>query len=247
MTSPDEIHKLFILKRTQVEMIVDRGFPIPEDEISLFIENPDAERPTDRTYRDFVKRYTVNGRFSREALSNDYTDENGHITSVYFVPSIIKDKQGISVINGFVTSMTDIGANSGIIISQEDFTSEAKRHLDLLTSPAIQVFFDNQLYVNPTRHEYVPKHTKLSEEERRVFFEQSRLKPGQLVSASIDDPIIRYYGWSIGDVIKIERTNLATNKTMVKSSLAYRIVTRTRFDQPKSRTSVKVVSGQKED
>jgi len=241
--SPDDIYKLFIVKRTQVEMLADRGYLIPVDEIEMFLENPNSLQPTPELLADFVRRYTPeNARsFSREAMSATYTDENNNKTYVYFAPLTTKEKQGVSVVNAFIDTSVEMGANVGIIITNEGFTSDARKTLDTLTEPIIQVFFDHQLYINPTTHMMTPRHTRLSPEERRSFLTKYKLQPRQILVISIDDPIVRYYGWNVGDIIKIERFNLATNKTMVKSSIAYRIVSRVKFDVEK-KPAVKVTS-----
>ena len=243
--TPDDIHKYFKIKRTQVEMMVDRGCLIPENEIVMFIENPDAQKPTPKLYGDFIKAYThsSNGIFSRQLMNNNYENEKGELTHVFFAPQTTKDRQGIASVNGFITNLTELGAEHGIIITEETFTSDARKALDILTSPTIQIYYDYQLYTNPTRHVLVPRHTKLTEEERLNFFEKSRIKPNQLITFSLDDPIVSYYGWSAGDLIRIDRINLATNKTMVKASLSYRLVGRNRLEQLKAiARKAKVVS-----
>jgi DNA-directed RNA polymerase subunit H (RpoH/RPB5) len=232
----DDIYKLFITKRTQVEMLLDRGNEIPTDEKEMFIDNPDAARPTPRLLADFVARYTPTdtGRFSRQELSQTYlhTDDDAR-THVYFAPFTIKDKQGISVVNSFIETITDIGATIGIIITNEGFTPDSKKALEAITQPIIQIFYDEEIYANPTRKLIVPKHEKISDEARRKFFQESGLQPRQALDLSIDDPIVRYYGWNIGDVIRVERVNLATSKTMSQTSIAYRKVSRIKFEAAK--------------
>ncbi len=242
--SPDDIYKLFIVKRTQVEMLADRGFLIPDEEIGMFLEHPNALQPTGDLLGDFVRRYTPEGSklFSREELTHTYGDENENLIYVYFAPPTNKDKQGVGIVNAFIDAATELGAGFGIIITNEGFTPDARKALDAITQPLLQIFFDYQLYANPTTHVLAPRHTKLSEEERRTLLTKYKLQPRQILVISIDDPIVRYYGWNIGDLIKVDRVNLATNKTMVKSSIVYRMVSRMKFDVEKKATKTKVTS-----
>lgn len=234
----DNINKLFIAKRTQVEMLADRGYFIPQEENELFLQ-PESLHPTPDLYRRFVEQYTVEGRFSRENMAVTYINETNQLTYVYYTPSS-KNQQGVGVLANFIEAITSLAANYGIIVSNENFTPVAKESLDKITQPVIQVFFDHQLYVNPTMHVLTPLHVRLNDEERRNFLTTSKIQPRMLLTLSIDDPIVRYYGWSVGDIIRIHRVNLATTKTMVRTSIAFRMVGRIRFDQEKKIPASKV-------
>ena len=242
--TPDDIHQLFIVKRTQVEMLADREFLIPDDETDMFLDHPAVLQPTAELYAQFVQKYIPQEArmFSREEMTQTYADKNEKLTYVYYAPPTIKDKQGVGIVNAFINSLTTLGAEFGIIITKEGFTPDARKALDAITQPVIQVFFDHQLYSNPINHVLVPRHTRLDDEKRRNILVKYKLQPRQILTISIDDPVIRYYGWSIGDLIHISRLNLGTDKTMVKSSLAYRIVSRVKFDVEKKTTKAKVTT-----
>lgn len=225
--TPDQIYRLFLVKRTQVEMLADREYLIPEEEINMFIYHPEAYQPSDELLFNFANQYLSDKNiFSREALSQTYSNNQGDITYVYFTPTIVKERQGVETIAQFINTAQQLGASNAIIISSEEFTPEAQKKISGITKPTIQVFFDYQLYFNPTFHFLTPKHTKISDEDRRKLLAESKIQPSQLLVISIDDPIVRYYGWKIGNIIRIERTNLVTNQTLVKNSISYRIVGR---------------------
>lgn len=234
--TPDSIFKLFSVKRTQVEMMSDRGNLIPENEIVMFLEDPDAMIPTQRLISAFIREYVSHetNTFSRETLTQSYADDNGQVTYIYFAPFTFKSKQGVNVITSFIEAATSIGAKRAIIITSEGFTSDAQRQIESVADPIIQIFYDFQLQANPTRHKLVPPHTKLSDDERREKLTKSRIEPRQLKNFSIDDPIVKYYGWRPGDLIRVNRTNLATNRVMVRNTISYGVVTQNRFDQEKA-------------
>lgn len=226
--TPDAIYQHFIVKRTQVEMLKDRGYLIPEDEEDLFLADDSKGKLSSTILTDFVRHYTSqdDATFSRENMSTIYQDENGNKTYVYFVPQTAKERQGVGVVQSFVEKLTNQGINLGILITIEDFTSDAKKAIADITTPSIQVFFDRQLFTNPTLHKTTPPHYRLTPDERLKFLSENKIQPGQMPSFTLDEPIVRYYNWKPGDIIRIERFNIATDKIMVTRSIAYRIVSK---------------------
>tara|TARA_B100000524_G_scaffold334403_1_gene222931 strand:- start:421 stop:1020 length:600 start_codon:yes stop_codon:yes gene_type:complete len=71
--------------------------------------------------------------------------------------------------------------------------------------PNIQIMHIKQLSFNPTKHCLVPKHSKISENEvNKIFNRYSINSKNQLPIILKEDPIVRYYNFSVGDVIKID-------------------------------------------
>jgi len=72
----------------------------------------------------------------------------------------------------------------------------------------LQYFHTQQLMFNPTKHEYVPKHTKLTEEESvefmKIYMIRSKLHMPVILHT---DPIAKWLGLKQGDIIKIDRYN----------------------------------------
>lgn len=210
--------ELFAVKRTQVEMMVDRDYPIPKNESLMFIEHQDVFRPTIQLLKEFKKAY-----HNRGDLTQTYTNDNGEITYVFFAPET-KGTQGKAQVEQFLTNVRKIRANVGIIISNADFTSSAKEELRKPILTTIQKFFDYELYINPTQHELVPPHEKLSVEEKRAKLAESKSQPSQILVLTSNDPIVRYYGWKPGDLIRVKRVNRATDRVMAKKSTIYRFI-----------------------
>ena len=74
--------------------------------------------------------------------------------------------------------------------------------------------------LNIVGHGLVPKHFKLSEDEKKELLEKYNISLSQLPKIYDDDPMVKVLGdVKIGDVVKIERDSPTSGK-----SLFYRVV-----------------------
>jgi len=72
----------------------------------------------------------------------------------------------------------------------------------------LQYFSSQQLMFNPTKHEYVPKHTKLTEEEVKEFMKEYLTRSKMHMHVILqNDPIAKWIGLKHGDIVKIDRYN----------------------------------------
>ena len=72
----------------------------------------------------------------------------------------------------------------------------------------LQYFTLQQLMFNPTKHEYVPTHTKLTEEEAKEFMKEYMTRTKMHMHAILQsDPIAKWIGLKHGDIVKINRYN----------------------------------------
>jgi DNA-directed RNA polymerase I, II, and III subunit RPABC1 len=100
---------------------------------------------------------------------------------------------------------------SGIMVCIKPMTGMALRLLRGASGIAegpkggVEVFVEQDLLVNITKHELVPKHVLLSREEKDQLLKRYRLKETQLPRIQITDPVAKYYGLRRGQVVKIIR------------------------------------------
>lgn len=87
-----------------------------------------------------------------------------------------------------------------IIISDLGATPDTKKQKSLCRT---QFFLTKQLTYNPTKHEYVPKHTKLSDDD--IKREIPNIKSENIPKINNDEVIVRFMGYNIGDIIRIDR------------------------------------------
>ncbi len=72
----------------------------------------------------------------------------------------------------------------------------------------LQYFSSQQLMFNPTKHEYVPKHTKLTEEEAKEFMKEYLARSKMHMHVILqNDPIAKWIGLKHGDIVRIDRYN----------------------------------------
>lgn len=72
----------------------------------------------------------------------------------------------------------------------------------------LQYFHAKQIMFNPTKHEYVPKHIKLSEKEATDFMNEYMIKSKLYMPVILhNDPIAKWLGLKQGDIVKIIRYN----------------------------------------
>mgnify|MGYP001568704874 CR=1 FL=1 len=74
--------------------------------------------------------------------------------------------------------------------------------------------------INILKHNLTPKHTKLTEQEKKDLLEHYNISITQLPQVTISDPAIKELKPQIGDVIKIVRASPTANQTIF-----YRAVT----------------------
>lgn len=73
--------------------------------------------------------------------------------------------------------------------------------------------------INILKHEFVPKHILLNEQEKEGLLKQYGITLKQLPRILESDPVIKIIGGKIGDVVKIIRNSQTTGQ-----SVYYRVV-----------------------
>ena len=114
---------------------------------------------------------------------------------------------GIKHLRTFAQHLDQNHFTTGIFITIGPVTAAALRAFEPLTERGITAewFQEQDLLVNITRHELVPKHVLLSAEEKKVLLDRYRLKETQLPRIQFSDPVARYLGLKRGNVVKIIR------------------------------------------
>lgn len=64
------------------------------------------------------------------------------------------------------------------------------------------------------KHSLVPKHTKISEKDKKALFEQYNISIKQLPKITRNDPAIAHLEVKPGDIIKISRSSATAGKSI---------------------------------
>ncbi|KAK3058203.1 DNA-directed RNA polymerases II 24 kDa polypeptide (RNA polymerase II subunit 5) [Extremus antarcticus] len=212
-----ELTRLWRITRTVKTMCLDRGYELTEDECAIPLSEfrdqvCDSEGAPQRTKMVFtarpsagmLKRYTPLPTTRRGTEGPVQTTGEPTIGTIHveFNPST---SVGIKDLKVFAQLLQEKNYYTGIFITQASPTSSALKIIPSLLPIQMEIFKEEDLLVNISRHELVPKHLLLSPEEKRGLLERYRLKETQLPRIRVDDPMARYLGLRRGQVVKIIR------------------------------------------
>ena len=184
----EEKKNLFKIRKTVLEMLEDRKYNIPKNEIIDFDEfsikynskNIDIfiDSGSEELGKIYVYFHNENKSLSKVELKNkinklieQYEDENLKII-------ILLKEKGIGSILKEVTK------------------DEYKN---------IEIFLNKNMIFNITHHQLVPKHIVLNDDEIKELLEKYSTTINKLPKLLRSDPIAKYYGMKINQVCKIIR------------------------------------------
>lgn len=187
-----------IIIKNLKEMLLDRGDNIDEfDEHEVDIDR--EEFYTDTKVIEFHTSHTTIIFALTKKLRKNILDE-------------LKDGGGDNLMN-FVSKYND-KMNIILVFNNDTISTPIMQQLNrydkLLQKKGgiLQHFHIKNLLFNPTKHQLVPKHTKLSTEEVAKIMETYPIK-GKIQMPYIlhSDVIAKWLGLKQGDIVKIERVN----------------------------------------
>lgn len=151
-------------------------------------------RPTDLMKTKYTARKTASNPDPQPDCGDIYVD---------FCP----DASGVGTkqVRAFNHNVDENNYHTGIFITQTPISPSAVRLLSSIPGHICEHFQEQDLLVNITRHELVPKHVLLSPEEKAKLLDRYRLKESQLPRMQVSDPVARYLGLRRGQVVKIIR------------------------------------------
>jgi DNA-directed RNA polymerase I, II, and III subunit RPABC1 len=185
-----EASHLFRIRRTLLKMLKKRSYVVDAAQLAM-------------TPRGFVDQ------FGDQPKRNDLTILAEHETDAedqlfVFLPD--DDKVGVKTIKQYCEMMKEAGVSHAILVVKQGVTPFAKTALQEMASTyLIEHFRDAELLVDVTEHRLVPAHALLSPEDRQALLDRYKLRAEQLPRIQRTDPVARYYGLKVGDVVKIVR------------------------------------------
>jgi len=207
-----EAAKLWRAWRTVHEMVQDRGYELSDEEVKISLQDfkqkfTSDDGAVDRKLMKFSARPSdaMMLRYSNPATAADPNPASPDIGTIWveFLPD---SSVGIKQMRAFAQYLSSNNFHTGILITNVNITPAALKIIPAVASETrIECFVEQDLLVNITHHELVPKHVLLSKEERTALLQRYRLKDTQLPRIQLGDPVARYLGLRRGQVVKIIR------------------------------------------
>lgn len=220
-----QFQRLLDIKRTQLQMVLDRGYTIsPQEQPILDVfENEtgqtDYKVSAQQFYNYLLQRSRENvGKSEYDLLTNTYPKYKegkfiGAILVYYVKKENKKRKISVDSIRDFIAAITkgllDQGVYikfiEGILICDAPLSSDASKMLKDLIDPRWQSFFESELTYNVTLREEVPIHQLLTPEQKEMKLRQLGVDSTQLPYIELSDPVVKYYGWPVGGLVRVIR------------------------------------------
>ncbi|ODQ82085.1 hypothetical protein BABINDRAFT_32522 [Babjeviella inositovora NRRL Y-12698] len=192
------ISRLWRSFKTVKEMVRDRGYYIAQEEIDIPLDEF-RSKVCDSMNIPQRKLMCFQAQPTAEALAK--YSELGSL----WVEFCDEANVGIKTMRNFCIHISEKNFLTGIFIYQDRITPSASKLVPTVAPATIETFQESDLVVNITHHELVPKHVRLSIEEKKDLLERYRLKESQLPRIQREDPVARYLGLKRGQVVKIVR------------------------------------------
>ena len=90
-----------------------------------------------------------------------------------------------------------------LVVVPNKLTPDAKK--TVLSYKKMQIINCESLFIPVGRHRHVPKHVRLSASESVEFEESRSISRDKLPVLLLSDPVSLYYGYEVGDIIRVDR------------------------------------------
>jgi DNA-directed RNA polymerase I, II, and III subunit RPABC1 len=134
---------------------------------------------------------------------------NGEQVSVYFNNAPKFDTKSMKEV---ISMMEEEGIDHSIVIYKDNITAATAAVLEQTVDLKIELFAEEDLQINITKHRLQPTFCKLSADDATLFKKEYGIK---FPTLRHNQPISKFYNYEKGDVIKIQRQN---------NTIIYRIV-----------------------
>ncbi|KAF9890337.1 DNA-directed RNA polymerases II 24 kDa polypeptide (RNA polymerase II subunit 5) [Aspergillus nanangensis] len=206
-----EMTRLWRTWRTVFEMLQDRGYEVTDEEVQLPLDDFRRLYSNELGFPDRTKM-KISAR-PTEAMKEKYTppkttrnpDPQPECGTIFV--EFCKESSGVGTkqVRNFIHTTDENNFHTGVFITQTPISPSAIRLLSSVPGRICEHFQEQDLLVNITRHELVPKHVLLSADEKTRLLQRYRLKESQLPRIQMSDPVARYLGLRRGQVVKIIR------------------------------------------
>ncbi|RCI13991.1 hypothetical protein L249_8047 [Ophiocordyceps polyrhachis-furcata BCC 54312] len=203
-----EVVRLWRAWKTVHEMVADREYELAEEEVNVSLDRfRDEYCNPDGTVNSQPDQATPCSEKTTPPVTEANPDPVPDCGPVWV--EFLTDKQfGVGQIRQFAKYIISNHYKTGIMVTHAALSPAARKSLASVESMAkIECFLEDDLLVNITHHELVPRHVLLSRDEKAALLKRYRLKETQLPRMLQKDPVARYLGLKRGQVVKIIRAS----------------------------------------
>jgi DNA-directed RNA polymerase I, II, and III subunit RPABC1 len=111
------------------------------------------------------------------------------------------DKFNIQSLKRYISQTKDLELEHCIIIYKDQITSSASKQIDNLDCE-VELFCRKELQYDITKHRLVPQHSKVPDNLAMIIRKKDGHNLPQILKT---DPVVRFYNFKKGDIIKISR------------------------------------------
>eukprot|EP00386_Alphamonas_edax_P013618 GDKI01042026.1.p1 GENE.GDKI01042026.1~~GDKI01042026.1.p1 ORF type:complete len:207 (+),score=63.84 GDKI01042026.1:93-713(+) len=188
----DVLSKLYRARKTVSNMLADRGYVVQPEQLGETREQLAAKFENEGNQRERLIIFCVKRDDPEEKIIVYFTESNKKI--------------GVTPIRNLSEKMEEYNVSRAILVVTQQLTPFAREAVnEAAPKHMIEVFHENDLLVNITEHELVPRHEPLSDEAKKQLLDRYKVKETQLPRIQLNDPVARYFGLSRGQVVKIIR------------------------------------------
>lgn len=185
-----EKKNLYKCRQTVLEMLSDRGYPVPDN--------------FNMSFEDFLLLLEENN-LDLHFIKDDQTNDAIYVRFLYDYNKNLTKKDLDMMIEEIQTEKTDNPDIQMVFILK---INPSKNSMEVLEKTKnTEIFWQDMLTFNPTKHYLVPQHIPLNEEEIQEVMKMYKCKKSQLPKLSRSDPIAKYYGMKPDSVFKIIRNS----------------------------------------
>ena len=177
------------------------------------VSSEENEYKTKTAIKTVIDMVTQRGYKIIDELENTITMLKNEDKIVIFKNTVIKFN--VDKLKEYISHLHTMEKKHCIIIYIDSITPPTKKLVRNSVDMEIEIFTEEEMQYNITKHILVPKHELLSPKDNKEFKKLYGLKFPTLL---ITDPISRFYNYKRGDIIKINR------KSERGSNIMYRIV-----------------------
>lgn len=202
-----DAQRLLTIRCTLRKMLQRRGYTVPRSVCEETLEDVEAR----------YLQHMQSAEGGSEADMNQFafyaqrpSVEGSTETIAVFFPNItIPTNLGIGPIRHYVSVMKGEECKVGIFVVCGGLTSPAVSQLRELENQQVYItaFNENELLVDIYEHEKVPRHELLTPGEKDELLIRLKITPRQLPEMQRHDPMARYLGLRVGDVVRIRRVS----------------------------------------